>query len=380
MPTTSRTIAGAMSGTSADGVDVAIVRIDGRGQAMSAKLVHHHFVGYGPAVRAMFFALREHGAITLADLAKLTREISLTYARATNEALNAAGLRATDLSAIAAHGQTVYHAPPDTMQLFDPALLAREVGCAVVSDFRRADCAAGGQGAPLVPFADFILFRDPGRSRLLVNIGGIANLTYVPANGSLDQLVAFDTGPGNCISDELMRELHPDDARGFDGGGVLASHGAADEAIVLEILARDYFTKRPPKSTDGPAMIAMLHDVVGDLGGRSRLPDRLATACLLTAASIGRAVRDFLPDFPDDIFVSGGGTENVVIMKFLREQLGGRPLRATGELGIPSNAKEAVAFALLGAATLDGEPSNVPSVTGASRAVILGSITPRPVR
>jgi anhydro-N-acetylmuramic acid kinase len=372
-----RILAGAMSGTSADGVDVALVEIGGRGVAMSVKLLQHHHVPYDPQLRQALFALRVSGQVQLAEVASLGRQISLTYARAVNEAMQASGIAPGAVSAIAAHGQTLFHAPPDTIQWLDPALLAAETGCTVVSDFRRADCAAGGQGAPLVPFADYVLFRHPTRSRLLVNLGGIANVTYLPADSALDRVIAFDTGPGNCISDELMRELHPDGG-GIDVNGTLASHGKPDQDLVLRMLNHEHFARRPPKSTDGPTMIALFHELVGDLGGRSRLPDRLATACLLTAAAIGRGVRQFLAEFPDDMFVSGGGTNNLVMMSFLRDQLGGRPLRSTQELGVPSAAKEAIAFALLGAATLDGESSNVPSATGARRRVVLGSITPRP--
>jgi len=366
-----------MSGTSADGVDVAAVEITGRGEAMSAKLIRHHHMPYDPALRAQIFAMRESGQCSLAILARIGRDISATHAVAVSDVLKADGIASSDVAAIAAHGQTLFHAPPDTIQWLDPALIAAQTGCAVVSDFRRADCAAGGQGAPLVPFADFVLFRDRTRSRLLINLGGISNITHIPADSSLDKVIAFDTGPGNCISDELMRELHPDGV-GVDVDGALASHGKPDQELVLQILGNEYFGRRPPKSTDGPSMTALFHETVGDLGGRSRLPDRLATACLLTAAAIGRGVREFVAEFPDEVYVSGGGINNAVMMSYLRDQLGGRPLRRTEELGIPSAAKEAIAFALLGAATLDHEPSNVPSATGARRRVVLGSITPRP--
>src|SRR3954447_15429443 len=188
-----RQIAGAMSGTSADGVDVAIVAIRGRGLDMSARLIQHHHVPYERNLREIIFAAREPDAkVELRNLAKMGREISLAYARAVNECLAACRLSATDLSAVAAHGQTLFHDPPDTIQWFDPALVAAEVGCQVVSDFRRADCAAGGQGAPLVPFADYVLFRHPTKNRVLVNIGGIANLTYIPAGASLGKVIAFD--------------------------------------------------------------------------------------------------------------------------------------------------------------------------------------------
>ncbi len=220
----SRLIAGAMSGTSGDGVDIAIVRITGEGLEMSARLLHHHHVPFDATIRDTLFAIRETQQLRLSDLAKLGRDISLIYARAVNEALLAANLRADDLSAIAAHGQTLYHDPPNTIQWFDPALVAAEVGCAVVSDFRRADCAAGGQGAPLVPFADYILFRDATKNRVLLNIGGIANITYIPAGASIDKIVAFDTGPGNCISDWICRMKGPF-GLSWDVDGAGASRG-----------------------------------------------------------------------------------------------------------------------------------------------------------
>jgi len=371
-----RVIAGAMSGTSADGVDVAVVRVDGRGLEMSARLLGQHHVDYPPGLRSAIFACRNTGQITLAGLAAVGREVSLAYAAAVNGAIAAAGLTAADVAAVAAHGQTLFHAPPDTIQWLDPALVAAGTGVAVVSDFRRADCAAGGQGAPLVPFADHILFTDPLRHRALLNLGGIANVTYLPAAGTLDGLLAFDTGPGNCVSDWLVRYMHPD-GPGVDVDGVLASHGKPDEATVLRMLAGEFFKQPPPRSTDGPAMVDLFTAAVADFGSRGKLPNNLATACLVTAAAVGRALREFLPHFPDELIVSGGGTRNATLMAYLRRQVAGVPVKTTDELGVPSEAKEAIAFALLGAATLDGEPSNVPAATGAARRVVLGSVTPR---
>ena len=370
-------IAGAMSGTSADGVDVAIVRVEGRGLEMSARLVQHHHIDYEFDLKTQIFACRNHGEISLRTLAGLARAVSLEYARAVNQALEQADLTADDLLAIAAHGQTLFHDPPNTIQWLDPALIAVEVGCRVISDFRRADCAAGGQGAPLVPFADHILFSDPLRHRVLLNIGGIANVTSLPAGGAIDSLLAFDTGPGNCVSDFLMRYMNPE-GPGLDVDGNLAAIGVADEAVVLKMLADPFFKKSPPRSTDGPAMIDLFTRSIQDFGSRGKLPANLATACLVTATSIVRALRQFLPHFPDEVIASGGGVHNRVIMSFLRKQLPGVPLKTTDELGIPSEAKEAIAFALLGAATLDGEPGNVPAATGARRRVVLGSITPKP--
>jgi anhydro-N-acetylmuramic acid kinase len=373
-----RLMAGAMSGTSGDGVDVAIVRVEGVGLGMSAKLLKHHHVAFDASIRTRLFAIRETQQIQLGELARLGREISLAYARCVNEALAAANLSANQLSAIAAHGQTLFHDPPDTIQWFDPSLVAAEVGCAVVSDFRRADCAAGGQGAPLVPFADYILFRDANKSRVLLNIGGIANLTYIPASATIDQLLAFDTGPGNCVSDWLIR-AHVKGGLGYDENGELAMSGKPDLTIVEAALQEKYFKQSPPKSTDGPAMLGAFQNacaIAKKTPKEMKLNDALATACEFTARTIAKAIYSLLPSRPDEIIVSGGGSQNRCIMQNLSTQLPGIAIRTLDELGIQSDAKEAIAFALLGAATLDGVPSNVPSATGARRAVILGSITP----
>jgi anhydro-N-acetylmuramic acid kinase len=374
--TRERIIAGAMSGTSADGVDVALTRITGRGTSMTATLVHHHHRSYDAATRDEIFAFRGGDATcNLARLARLGRKISLTDAKAVNEALAAAHLSAKDLAAVAAHGQTLYHGPPDTIQWFDPSLVAAEVGCPVVSDFRRADLAAGGQGAPLVPFADYILFRHPTKNRVLLNIGGIANLTYLRAGGSIDDVIAFDTGPGNCVSDWICRTEYSE-GPGYDDNGSLARRGKLPAREVFSRrLALPYFRAKPPKSTDGPAMIAAFTSIKET----RNLPflDRVATATLFTVTSIQLAMKAFLPGGADELIVSGGGTKNFTIMHHLREGFEGE-VKMADELGVRGDAKEALAFALLGAATLDGAPSNVPSVTGARRGVVLGSMTPRP--
>jgi anhydro-N-acetylmuramic acid kinase len=377
-----RLIAGAMSGTSADGVDVAITRIHGTGLAMRADLVRHHHRPYDRALRNRIFALRASGQTTLADLARLARDVSLAYSHAVNDALRLANLTAPDLTAVAAHGQTLYHAPPDTIQCLDPALIAADTLCAVVSDFRRADCAAGGQGAPLVPFADHILFRHPTRHRILLNLGGIANLTYVPPGGTLDNLLAFDVGPANCLSDDICRRADPT-GPGYDPGGATAQTGTAHVGTASAFARNPYVSRKPPKSTDGPDMIAAFSQAKQQASFAGSLADEVATAALAVALSLETSLDLFLRpwrEWPNlDLLIAGGGTQNATLMKRIRDVLttGARleivPLDST-----LAQAKEALAFALLAAATLDDVPSNVPTCTGATRPAVLGSITPRP--
>ncbi|MGA2232228.1 MAG: anhydro-N-acetylmuramic acid kinase [Tepidisphaeraceae bacterium] len=377
MPESDRFIIGAMSGTSIDGVDVALVRVSGRGPEMRAALIATHHRPYDPLLRRAIVDLRTTGAGTLPDVAWINREVSLFHAAAVNELLISGSMSAANVAAIAAHGQTVFHDPPNTLQWLDPALIASETGCCVVSDFRRADCAAGGQGAPLVPFADYCLFRHREKNRVLLNIGGIANVTFLPAGAALDQLIAFDTGPGNCISDHLVRLYDPSGC-GYDDGGQRAHSGMPIYPLVNAILANPYFSQPPPKSTDGPAMIKLFTDSLAELGRRYPPEYLLRTACLVTADTILQAIRQFLSPFPDEIIVSGGGVRNQTLMSLLKQPLGECAVMTTDDLGVPAGAKEAIAFALLGAATLDNLPSNVPSATGARRPVVLGSITPKP--
>jgi anhydro-N-acetylmuramic acid kinase len=370
-----RLIAGAMSGTSADGVDVALVRITGRGPAMTATVVHHHAHAFDPSLKATIFQIRQSGAVALRDLAQLGHDLSTAYVEAVRAALDAARLTTDALTAVAAHGQTLFHEPPLTIQWLDPALIAARLACVVVSDFRRADCAAGGQGAPLVPFADFILFRHPQRNRVLLNIGGIANLSFIPAGGTMTDVVAFDAGPGNCISDHLCRIMEPG-GFGYDAGGARASRGNVHRGFIDAVVADDYFRRPAPKSTDVPTMLAIFERARATVGGGISLDDLLATACAATVDTIASAYRAAVGDVEAEWIVSGGGAHNAAIMNGLRGRFGN--VLPSSDIGVDVAAKEALAFALLSAATLDGEPGNLPSVTGATRRVVGGAITPRP--
>ncbi|HZL34162.1 MAG TPA: anhydro-N-acetylmuramic acid kinase [Tepidisphaeraceae bacterium] len=375
-PMNRRLLIGAMSGTSADGVDAALVRIGGRGLDMSAELLSQAHQPYDDQLRDAIFAMRASGEAPLADLARLGQSITLAYARAVKELLAAAHIAPPAISAIAAHGQTLFHRPPLTIQWLDPSLLAWETKCPVVSDFRRADCAAGGQGAPLVPFADYILFRHATRERVLLNIGGIANLTVISPATGIEQIVAFDTGPGNCISDSICRTYGPF-GLSWDVDGQRAGRGRVVQEVVERFMRQSFLAIAGPKSTDTPAMIRAFEQAIA--GTTIAMDDLLATAAYITAACIAKAIDGKAVARERDLIVSGGGLHNKAIMGWLRSLLGPETLiRSTDDFAVAASAKEAVAFALLGAATLDGLPSNVPSVTGARQAVILGSITPRP--
>ncbi|MBC7785193.1 MAG: anhydro-N-acetylmuramic acid kinase [Burkholderiales bacterium] len=366
-----RLLIGAMSGTSADGVDTALVRITGTGLAMRATLLHLVEHAYPPALRERIFAARQAGAIALADLASLAADISDSYAHAVMRVLSDTSTAASSVSAIAAHGQTLYHAPPLTIQWIDPALLAYRTGIDVISDFRRADCAAGGQGAPLVPFADYILFRDEKRNRVILNIGGISNVTILPAGCTLEQVTGFDTGPGNCISDWLMR-----DHGGVDIDGKIALGGRVNTERVNRLMIRPYFHAPYPKSTDGPFMLDLWQRSINPDIQPESLADQLATAAHWVSNSIHMGILQATQGQPCEIIAAGGGTRNPAIMRRLsRQHLYGQ-VKTTDDLGIPTQSREAIAFAILGAATLDRFPANVVSVTGAKENVILGSITP----
>ncbi|MEM8874114.1 MAG: anhydro-N-acetylmuramic acid kinase [Planctomycetota bacterium] len=390
MDTDARILLGMMSGTSADGVDAAAVRITGRGRGMSAELLRHTHAPYEPNLRARIFKLRGDGHGSFAEYAAICRALTLVHADAAKACMDSAGLTSDDIAAIAVHGQTFFHEPPDTIQLFDPALLAWHTGCQVISDFRRADLAAGGQGAPLVPFADWLLFRHPTKHRVLLNLGGIANLTYLPAGCELEDVIAFDCGPANCLSDHIMRTRG--DAA-FDEGGWRAMGGECKSGVAcLEMLEEfDFFSRRPPKSLDVPELIdkfeqkASAHNLFDPYLTitEHQLGFALRTANGIASQAIAEALVDIAADEPTDVIVSGGGWSNLDLRRQVIEdsqtyRLDRIRFATTADHGVPTDAKEAVAFALLGAATLDGEPSNVPSATGASRSVVLGAITPRP--
>ena len=366
---------GLMSGTSLDGMDAALVRLDG---PTHATLVHFVTRPYDDEERRLIQVAIEgpgNGGNPAARFARLHVQIAEWAAEAVERLLSEAQIPASDVALIAFPGQTVWHEPAAvSWQLGEPAILAERFGARVVSGFRARDVAAGGQGAPLVPMADVLLFAAPDSPRILLNLGGMANLTYVPRRAQEAGVLAFDTGPGVAVIDAVTRLVDP--ARSFDRDGLLAASGVADESVLAELLAADFFAAPPPKSTGrehfGDRYAAGLHYKVPGANG-------VATAVELTARSVARAVGRWIPT-DADVVASGGGCHHPGLMASLARHLGAlrrsHALRRFEDLFFSGDAKEAVAFALLGYLTLHGQPGNVPAATGARGPRVLGTVTP----
>lgn len=418
---------GLMSGTSADGVSAALISIDGKGDKRRVKCRASSTIPYDAEFRRRLFRLPYANP---SDLSQMNFELGERLADAALKLLQSAKVKPAEVEVIGSHGHTVVHLPlrsrangdptsaakggliASTLQIGESAVIAERTGITTVGDFRVRDVAAGGEGAPLVPYVDGILFRDKTKTRALQNIGGIANVTIVtPKQGAV---MAFDTGPGNGLIDETVR-LMTDGAMQYDRNGAMAAEGRVDANAVQRLLLHSFFAVPPPRSADRETFLGQIVDLFpsGPAGAsladqtrfmrRSAPAGSAATAALppalsqiarmlpaerkagivatltqYTAESIYESYRKYvMPAFPvDEVYVSGGGAMNATLLKRLQEQFGKIPVRPLEELGIPGEAKEAVAFAVLGHAALEGEPNNCPAATGAKRAVICGKIVP----
>lgn len=376
-------VAGVMSGTSADGVDVALVRILGRGMGVRFQLLRHRAFPYPAKVRRAVLAAMNARAAAVADLARLNFLLGELYAEAVRATVRGTGLK---LALVGCHGQTLYHqgeAQPYlghklavTWQTGEGAVVAARLQVPVVSDFRPAEMAAGGLGAPLVPFLDYIAYRHRSRGRIAQNLGGIANLTAIPAAAKPPQVIAFDTGPGNMVIDAVMQRLYE---QPYDREGRTAATGHVLDVVVSETLNARFFRQKPPKTAGREQFGREFVTEFLRRCGRARKEDIVATATAITARSIGDAVRKFvLPagKFADFI-VSGGGARNRALMRMIASEVLplGLKLSTSDAFGLPSQAKEAVAFAVLAYETWQRRPSNIPSATGAGRPAILGKIS-----
>lgn len=378
-------IVGLMTGTSADAIDAALVRFRGVGLDARHEVLAYRETPLSDVLRREVLEVAAADSLPLERVMLLDAALAEHYADAVRGLLDAAAIPARRVSAIGSHGQTVRHMPRGlgtralTLQLGSASTLAERTGIAVVADFRTRDTAAGGEGAPLVPIADWWLFRDATESRVLLNLGGMANVTHLPRGGGLETVLAFDTGPGNAVLDALVGLATAGLAR-HDEGGKLAASGRVHEGLLAELLADPFFQLGPPRSTGrerfGERYAERLRGIAESLG--LSLEDTLATAAELTAASVADAVQRYLAPRggADAVYVSGGGVRNMTLMVALRRQFSDLKVERLDELGVAADCKEALAFALLAHLTLSGECGNVPGATGATHPAVLGSVTP----
>lgn len=377
----SRLVVGLMSGTSADGIDAVLTRITGCGLSTNVEQLGFYFQPFDAATRQAILASCSGSSGGTRDICLLGTHLGRLYAEAVRELLKQTGTKKIDL--IGSHGQTVYHIPDDTaylggtvrgtLQIGDPSYLAEEFGCPVVSDFRVRDMAAGGLGAPLVPYTEFLLYRSETEDVALQNIGGIGNVTLLPAGCLLENIIAFDTGPGNMVMDALA-SLLTNGKLTYDDGGRLAASGHVIPDMLRWMLEDPYLAKKPPKTT-GREYFGQ--DYVKKLlaFGDYPLMDILATATAFTAQSIALSLRRFAPRLPARLVIAGGGSRNPTLLRFLQEALPEATVLVQEDLGFSSDAKEAVAFAILANEALFGICNNAPSATGARHGVVMGRIS-----
>ena len=398
----SRIILGLNSGTSADGVDAVACEVRGRGPGMRVQVLGHIQRAYPPELRTRLLAVMAPAETRTEEICRLNVAIGEEFAEAAAAAVGKLGLRRVDL--IGSHGQTICHLPRSvrgggvcaTLQIGEPAVIAARMRVPVVADFRQADVAVGGQGAPLVPWTDHVLFHHRSHNRVIQNIGGIANLTWLPAAGGPDDVLAFDTGPGNMMIDGLVRHF-TDGREHFDRNGRRAARGAVQADILARWLRHPFLTKTPPKSCGREEFGETWLRQMLQRSRRKSLTaaDWIATATAFTAASIAQAYARFLPrparakHGVDEVILCGGGAANPTLVRLLTDEIapafgvraGEIAITPMAEHGISPQAKEGVSFAMLAAACMDGVPANLPQVTGARRRVVLGKVCqPEPRR
>ena len=382
-------VVGLMSGTSADGVDVAIVDIRRSQQRLKVQLQSFSSVSYTPTLRQRILAAAEHGQV--AEICHLNVLIGEIFAKATLKAIKQAGLQPKEVQLIGSHGQTLHHLPKptreaglgpirSTLQIGDPAVIAERTGITTIADFRSRDMAARGEGAPLAPYAHHLLFQHRSRTRLVVNLGGIANVTVLPAGSDLNHVLAFDTGPCNMLLDAVTTHFSKGEQT-MDRGGRLAQQGHIDATILRFLLTHPYLRKVPPKSTGreefGQAYVLKL--LKRTEKRQLSLSDVLATCCRFLAQSI-RDAQTWIDHDVHEVIIGGGGIYNASLVKELNNAFAPIPVRTMDDCGSHSKAFEAIAFAIMAYQSFHGTCANVPSVTGAQHPVVLGTITPGRVK
>ncbi len=376
-------VVGLMSGTSCDGIDAALIDVTDNG----IKLMAFECCSYTDDIRDALLALCSPETCRIDDLCHLNFVLGELLAGAVVSVAERAKVELASIDLVGSHGHTVWHMPEgrpfmrrkirSTLQIGEPCIIAERTGITTIADFRPRDIAAGGQGAPLVPYVDYRLFCDEKRSRAMLNLGGIANVTYLPAAAEPEQIVAFDTGPGNMVIDRLA-EIVSDGQLNCDLDGELACQGSVHRELLDQFMKHEYFAQKPPKSTGREAFgrdyAKLFHDAC-----RARelsVEDILATATALTAWSIAESFGHLLDGPVDEVIVSGGGALNPALMAMLTERLAPAKVFSTAEIGLDPAAKEAMAFAILAVEAAHGRPNNVPAATGAGKAAVLGKIVP----
>jgi anhydro-N-acetylmuramic acid kinase len=377
-------VIGLMSGTSADGVDAALVEWPDGSEARPFTLLAFREEPLPPELQARIHRLaagRVAGSSALRELARLDVEMGERFAVAAASVASSAGVPLAEVDAIASHGQTVAHHPEDraTLQIGDPSVVAERTGCTTVADFRPRDVAAGGEGAPLAPFFHLAAFGDHAESRVALNLGGIANVTWLPAGGRPEEVIAFDVGPANALLDGVVERVSGGTER-FDRAGRRALRGRVDAELLERLLDDDFLRRPPPKSTGRERYgLAEAEALADDWARAQRDPDDLiSTLAAFTSEAIARACRDFLAGFSKlgRVLVGGGGARNPALLAGLAERLPGVVVEPFDEAGVPADAAEAMAFSLMGRNALLGIPNHLPRCTGASRAAVLGEIVP----
>ncbi len=376
-------VVGLMSGTSADGVDVAVVDISRR----DVRLVAFDVVPYRPSLRKLVLGLCRPETARLEAICQTNHVLGEVFAEAVLGLCKRCDIALDSIDLIGSHGQTIYHHPQgsryqgrtirSTLQIGEPSVIAQRTGITTVADFRPRDMAAGGQGAPLVPYADYFLFQHRTRSRTVQNIGGIANVTFLPRSCRTTQIMAFDTGPGNMVIDAIVRQVTLG-RRQFDRDGRMAARGKVYQELLKRLLRHPFLRQQPPKSTGreqfGQSYSESFHREALDSGLTPE--DTVATATAFTAITMAQAYRKFLPEMPDEVILCGGGAHNATLVTMLQQELSDVKISTSDEFGIDIDAKEAISFAILAWTTWKGVANNVPSATGAETPVVLGKIVP----
>jgi anhydro-N-acetylmuramic acid kinase len=380
-----RLVVGIMSGTSADGVDAALLQIRGTGEALSWRLLRHETLHYSVKVRDLIRRCSEPGSGDAASICRLNVLLGELFARAVTHVAERAGVEPKSIDLIGSHGQTLQNLPGpvtitgitvrSSLQVGEPAVIAERTGVTTVANFRARDLAAGGQGSPLESYVDFLLFRNRSRGRLVINVGGVASLTAIPANAAADRVLGFDSGPGNMVIDGLVAHM-TGGREAFDHGGRYGRKGKSADELLARLLDHPYLLTPPPKSCGREEFGRPFLESI--LKENAALPpnDLIATATRFTAESIAFACRRYV--MPHNVYeeaiVSGGGARNDYLMEQLRAAIPELSIKESDEYGLPAAAKEAAAFALLANEAIHGTPNNLPTVTGAARAVVLGTI------